>query len=241
MVGKRTEGESGNKSTQTDQLDHPPQVEAGAEVAEALARVQEAVIDVKEGGLPQALEAAIEAIDAAVSEVPDEPEPLQTPWRALSRRWRGARSPICCPCSSRLRRLSNPTPDRPASQRELAAHRRHRARGQCEGPGIQVVIQAVRRGSGGLPWRDRKFQSAVCRSKERLACGNRGQIDSGSLRAERSRSRCREAVPRPHSGDRVVGPLGIFNQSSSKKNSSSHVCGAAGCHKHHAAQIARNP
>jgi|SRR5690348_17446761 hypothetical protein len=77
MVGKRTEGESGNKSTQTDQLDHPPQVEAGAEVAEALARVQEAVIDVKEGGLPQALEAAIEAIDAAVSEVPDKPEAEQ--------------------------------------------------------------------------------------------------------------------------------------------------------------------
>jgi hypothetical protein len=36
--------------------------------------VQEAVIDVKEGGLPEALEGAIEAIDSAVREMPDKPE-----------------------------------------------------------------------------------------------------------------------------------------------------------------------
>ena len=42
--------------------------------AETLARVQEAVIDVKEGGLAASLEAAIEAIDSAVREVPDKPE-----------------------------------------------------------------------------------------------------------------------------------------------------------------------
>ena len=74
MVGERTEGESANTSSQTDQADSPAQAEAGGEVAEALARVHEAVIDVKKGGLPEALEAAIEAIDSAVSEMPDKPE-----------------------------------------------------------------------------------------------------------------------------------------------------------------------
>ena len=72
MAGERTEGGSPNTSSQTDQADSPAQ--AGGEVADALARVQEAVINVKEGGLPEALEAAIEAIDSAVGEVPDKPE-----------------------------------------------------------------------------------------------------------------------------------------------------------------------
>jgi hypothetical protein len=74
MAGERTEGESPNTSSQTDQADSPAQAETGGEVADALARVQEAVINVKEGGLPEALEAAIEAIDSAVGEVPDKPE-----------------------------------------------------------------------------------------------------------------------------------------------------------------------
>jgi hypothetical protein len=74
MAGERTEGESPNASSQTDQADSPAQAETGGEVADALARVQEAVINVKEGGLPEALEAAIEAIDSAVGEVPDKPE-----------------------------------------------------------------------------------------------------------------------------------------------------------------------
>jgi hypothetical protein len=74
MAGERTEGESPNTSSQTDQAGSPAQAETGGEVAEALARVQEAVINVKEGGLPEALEAAIEAIDSAVGEVPDKPE-----------------------------------------------------------------------------------------------------------------------------------------------------------------------
>jgi hypothetical protein len=74
MAGERTEGESPNTSSQTDQAGSPAQAETGGEVAEALARVQEAVINVKEGGLPEALEAAIEAIDFAVGEVPDKPE-----------------------------------------------------------------------------------------------------------------------------------------------------------------------
>jgi hypothetical protein len=73
MAGERTEGESPNTSSKTDQAGSPAQAEPG-EVAEALARVQEAVINVKEGGLPEALEAAIEAIDSAVGEVPDKPE-----------------------------------------------------------------------------------------------------------------------------------------------------------------------
>ena len=73
-MGERTEGDSPNTSSQTDQADRPAQAEAGREVAEALARVQEAVIDVKEGGLAASLEAAIEAIDSAVREVPDKPE-----------------------------------------------------------------------------------------------------------------------------------------------------------------------
>jgi hypothetical protein len=72
MAGEPTEGESPNTSSQTDQADSPAQ--AGGEVADALARVQEAVINVKEGGLPEALEAAIEAIDSAVGEVTDKPE-----------------------------------------------------------------------------------------------------------------------------------------------------------------------
>ena len=46
-MGERTEGDSPNTSSQTDQADSPVQAEAGREVAEALARVQEAVIDVK--------------------------------------------------------------------------------------------------------------------------------------------------------------------------------------------------
>ena len=74
MAGERTEGESPNTSSQTDQADSPAQAETGGEVAEALARVHEAVINVKEGGLPEALEAAIEAIDSAVGEVTDKPE-----------------------------------------------------------------------------------------------------------------------------------------------------------------------
>ena len=77
MAGEQTEGESPNTSSQTDQADSPAQAETGGEVAEAaeaLARVHEAVINVKEGGLPEALEAAIEAIDSAVREVPDKPE-----------------------------------------------------------------------------------------------------------------------------------------------------------------------
>ena len=73
MAGERTEGESPNTSSQTDQADSPAQADTG-EVADALARVQEAVINGKEGGLPEALEAAIEAIDSAVGEVPDKPE-----------------------------------------------------------------------------------------------------------------------------------------------------------------------
>ena len=73
MAGERTEGESPNTSSQTDQAGGPAQAETGGEVAEALARVQEAVINVKEGGLPEASEAAIEAIDSAVG-VPDKPE-----------------------------------------------------------------------------------------------------------------------------------------------------------------------
>ena len=74
MAGERTEGESPNTSSQTDQADSPAQAETGGDVAEALARVQEAVINVKEGGLPKALEGAIEAIDSAVREMPDKPE-----------------------------------------------------------------------------------------------------------------------------------------------------------------------
>jgi hypothetical protein len=74
MAGERTEGESPNTSSQTDQADSPAQAETGGDVADALVRVQEAVINVKEGGLPEALEAAIEAIDSAVGEVPDKPE-----------------------------------------------------------------------------------------------------------------------------------------------------------------------
>jgi predicted phosphoribosyltransferase len=73
MAGEQTEVES-NISSQTDQADSLPQAETGDEVAEALAHVQEAIINVKKGGLPEALEAAIEAIDSAVSEVPDKPE-----------------------------------------------------------------------------------------------------------------------------------------------------------------------
>jgi phage-related minor tail protein len=74
MVGERAEGESPNISPQRDQADTPAQEQTGGEIGEALARVQEAVIDVKEGGLPESLEAAIEAIDSAVRELPDTPE-----------------------------------------------------------------------------------------------------------------------------------------------------------------------
>jgi hypothetical protein len=74
MAGERTEGESPNTSSQTNQADSPVQAETGGEVANALARVQEAVINVKEGGLPEALEAAIEAIDSAVGKMPVRPE-----------------------------------------------------------------------------------------------------------------------------------------------------------------------
>jgi hypothetical protein len=74
MAGKRTEDDSPNRSSQTQQVENPATANTSGEVAEALARVQEAVIDVKEGALPAALEAAIEAIDSAVREVPDKPE-----------------------------------------------------------------------------------------------------------------------------------------------------------------------
>jgi hypothetical protein len=74
MVGERTEGDSPDTSSQTGQVKSPAEAETDSEVAEALARVQEAVIDVKEGGLPKALEGAIEAIDSAVREMPDKPE-----------------------------------------------------------------------------------------------------------------------------------------------------------------------
>jgi hypothetical protein len=74
MAGERTEDGSPNRSSQTGQVENPAAADTSDEVAEALARVQEAVIDVKEGALPQALEAAIEAIDSAVREVPDKPE-----------------------------------------------------------------------------------------------------------------------------------------------------------------------
>jgi hypothetical protein len=74
MVSEPTEDESPNSSSQTGQTENPAEADTGSEVAEALARVQEAVIDVKEGGLPEALEGAIEAIDAAVREMPDKPE-----------------------------------------------------------------------------------------------------------------------------------------------------------------------
>ena len=109
MAGERTEGESPNTSSQTDQAGSPAQAETGGEVAEALARVQEAVINVKEGGLPEALEAAIEAIDwqsakCPTSQRPISSTPLRTPWRVLSRRWRRAKSPISCLCSSRFNR-----------------------------------------------------------------------------------------------------------------------------------------
>jgi hypothetical protein len=74
MASERAEGDSPNTSSQTDRADSPGQAETGGEVAEALARVQEAVVGVKEGGLRESLEAAIEAIDSAVREVPDKPE-----------------------------------------------------------------------------------------------------------------------------------------------------------------------
>jgi hypothetical protein len=74
MVGERTEGDSPDTSSQTGQVKSPAEAETGSEVADALARVQEAVINVKEGGLPEALEGAIEAIDSAVREMPDKPE-----------------------------------------------------------------------------------------------------------------------------------------------------------------------
>jgi hypothetical protein len=74
MAGERTTSESPNTSSQTDRAESSAQAETGGEVATALARVQEAVIDVKEGGLTEALEAAIEAIDSAVGEVPGKVE-----------------------------------------------------------------------------------------------------------------------------------------------------------------------
>jgi hypothetical protein len=77
MAGERTEGDlpdMPNTSPQTEPADNLAQAETGGEVAEALARVQEAVIDVREGGLAEALEAAIETIDSAVREVSDKPE-----------------------------------------------------------------------------------------------------------------------------------------------------------------------
>jgi hypothetical protein len=96
MVGERTEGDSPDTSSQTGQVKSPAEAETGSEVADALARVQEAVIDVKEGGLPKALEGAIEAIDSAVREMPDKPEAdqLNAVAEALGarlRRWRRAR------------------------------------------------------------------------------------------------------------------------------------------------------
>jgi hypothetical protein len=74
MMGERTEGDPSDTPSQTDQADSSDQEESGGEVAEALARVQEAVIDMKESGLRESLEAAIDAIDAVVREVPDKPE-----------------------------------------------------------------------------------------------------------------------------------------------------------------------
>ena len=74
MAAERTEDDSANTSSQTDQAGIPSQAETGGEIAEALARVQEAVIDVREGGLAESLETAIEAIDSAVREVPGNPE-----------------------------------------------------------------------------------------------------------------------------------------------------------------------
>jgi hypothetical protein len=73
-VSERTESDSLSTSSQTGQVNRPAEAETGGEVAEALARVEEAVIDIKDGGLPEALEAAIEAIDSAVREVPGKPE-----------------------------------------------------------------------------------------------------------------------------------------------------------------------
>jgi hypothetical protein len=73
-VSERTENDSLSTSSETAQPNSPAEAETGGEVAEALARVEEAVIDIKDGGLPEALEAAIEAIDSAVREVPGKPE-----------------------------------------------------------------------------------------------------------------------------------------------------------------------
>jgi hypothetical protein len=77
MAGERKVEESPQSAAQPEQATSPAGTESGRDVAEALARVQEAVIDVKEGGLPEALESAIEAIDTAVREEPDAPEAEQ--------------------------------------------------------------------------------------------------------------------------------------------------------------------
>ena len=73
-MGEPADGDSPNTSSQTYQAASAAQAETSGEVVEALARVQEAVIDVKEDGLAESLEAAIEAFDSAVREVPDKPE-----------------------------------------------------------------------------------------------------------------------------------------------------------------------
>ncbi len=74
MMGERTEGDSPDDSSPTGHIDNRSEAAVGGEVAEALARGQEAVIDVKEGGLPEALETAIEAIDSAAREAPGKPQ-----------------------------------------------------------------------------------------------------------------------------------------------------------------------
>ena len=107
MAGEQTEGESPNTSSQTDQADSPAQ--AGGEVADALARVQEAVINVKEGGLPEARKllsrrSILLSAKCRTSQRPISSTPSRTRWRALSRRWRKAKSPISCLSSSRLNR-----------------------------------------------------------------------------------------------------------------------------------------
>ena len=86
-----------------------------------MARVQEAVINVKEGGLPEALEAAIEAINFAVGEVTDKPEAdqLRTPSRTIGGaldgggEGRSRRSPACARAGSmdgQIRPFWNPLP-----------------------------------------------------------------------------------------------------------------------------------
>ena len=71
---ERMEDDDPPNTSQTDQAATSAEVETRGEVAKTLARVQEAVSDVQEGGLAESLEAAIEAIDSVVHEVPDDPQ-----------------------------------------------------------------------------------------------------------------------------------------------------------------------